>query len=264
MQDASVHFLFTDWTAHAIIAANDLKWKRRLLLRMPFVSVNNCRKIYVGKGTDDDPTIEFRLDELTVEKEQQVALIGPSGCGKTTLLNLISGIITPDGGEIQVGDTRLDRLSGRALDRFRGATIGYIFQGFNLIQPLTALQNMLVALRFGRAVPSRERRSRAVEMLERVGLGHRLKHYPFELSMGEQQRLAIARALANKPPLILADEPTASLDARNAAEVLTLLREVCSEGSHTLLIVTHDEKVASQFPDQFDCSNLIQEGKAAE
>ncbi|MEW6357525.1 MAG: ABC transporter ATP-binding protein [Planctomycetota bacterium] len=231
---------------------------------MSFVTIKNCRKAYVGKGTAADPTIEFCLDELTVEKEQQVALVGPSGCGKTTLLNLISGIVAPDAGEIQVGAARLDRLSGRAMDRFRGATIGYIFQGFNLIQPLNALQNMLVALRFGRAVRGRERGARAVEMLDRVGLSHRLKHYPFELSMGEQQRLAIARALANKPPLILADEPTASLDARNAAEVLTLLREVCPEGSHTLLIVTHDSNIAAQFPDQFDCSNLIREGKAAE
>ena len=230
---------------------------------MPFLRMANCRKTYLGKDTAEDPTIEFFVEELSADQEQQLALTGPSGCGKTTLLNLLSGILRPDEGEIEIDGTRLDRISSRGLDRFRGTTIGYVFQGFNLITPLTAIENMLAALRFGRSIPSRERRGRAHEMLDRVGLKHRAKHYPFELSMGEQQRLAIARALANKPPLILADEPTASLDSRNSNEVLKLLQEVCAEGSHTLLIVTHDEKVGARFPDKFDCSGLIREREAA-
>src|ERR1039457_6043054 len=175
---------------------------------------------------------------------EQTVLVGESGSGKSTLLNLIAGILLPDEGEIVVNGTDPTRLSEAARDRFRAVNIGYVFKSFNLLQGFTALENVLLGQMFGGGSGGSDR---AIQLLKSVGLEHRLHHKPRALSVGEQQRVAIARALANAPPLVLADEPTGSLDAKNGMAVLELLRRVCTEGKHTLLLVTHDPQVMKSF-----------------
>jgi len=173
----------------------------------------------------------------------QVALAGESGSGKTTFLNLIAGILKPDEGIISVDGVDMATLSEAGRDRLRAAKIGYIFQTFNLLQGYTCLENVLLGMSFGNGVD----RAFANHLLERVGLGRRLNHYPRQLSTGQQQRVAVARALANKPRLVLADEPTGNLDHRNAHEALWLIREACRENDAALLLVSHDREVLGQF-----------------
>src|SRR3989442_4457744 len=168
-------------------------------------------------------------------------MTGPSGSGKTTLLNLIAGVSVPTAGTIFVHDTDLCALPEPRRDRFRAQHIGYVFQTFNLLSAFSALENVMLAMMFADAIPRPQQRQRAGEILSRLGIGARLSHKPQHLSRGEQQRVTIARALANNPPLILADEPCASLDASTAQEVLTVLLVVCREEKKTLLIVSHDE-----------------------
>src|SRR2546425_9235519 len=170
-------------------------------------------------------------------------LTGPSGSGKTTLLNLIAGVSVPSAGTISVHDTDIFALAEPRRDRFRAQHIGYVFQTFNLLSAFTALENVMLSMMFAGASPKPEQRRRAAEILARLGLGARLSHKPHQLSRGEQQRIAIARALANHPPLILADEPCASLDAGTAREVLDELLSVCREAGATLLVVSHEAAV---------------------
>jgi putative ABC transport system ATP-binding protein len=184
------------------------------------------------------------LRQFALGAGEQTVLVGPSGSGKSTLLNLIAGILLPDEGEIVVNGTDPTRLSEAARDRFRAANIGYVFQSFNLLQGFTALENVLLGQMFGGGSGGVDR---AVQLLKNVGLEHRLHHQPRALSVGEQQRVAIARALINAPPLVLADEPTGSLDSKNGAAVLELLRHICADGKHTLLLVTHDPQVMKSF-----------------
>jgi putative ABC transport system ATP-binding protein len=186
----------------------------------------------------------IHINQLSLALGDQVALVGQSGSGKSTLLNLISGIQLPDSGEILVNDTDVTKLPEAARDRFRAAKIGYVFQSFNLLQGFTALENVLLGQMFANGSNGGDR---AVELLKTVGLGKRLHHKPSALSVGEQQRVAIARALVNAPPLVLADEPTANLDAKNGEAVLELIRRVCADGKHTLLLVTHDLQVMRSF-----------------
>jgi putative ABC transport system ATP-binding protein len=184
------------------------------------------------------------LRQFELGAGEQAVLVGESGSGKSTLLNLIAGILLPDEGEIVVNGTDPTKLSEAARDRFRAANIGYVFQSFNLLQGFTALENVLLGQMFGGGNGGADR---AVQLLKSVGLEHRLHHKPRALSVGEQQRVAIARALVNAPPLVLADEPTGSLDAKNGMAVLDLLRRICTEGNHTLLLVTHDPQVMKSF-----------------
>src|SRR5882724_13247677 len=186
----------------------------------------------------------IRLRQFELTAGEQVVLVGQSGSGKSTLLNLIAGILLPDQGEIVVNGTNPASLSEAARDRFRAANIGYVFQSFNLLQGFTALENVLLGQMFGSGNGGADR---AVQLLKSVGLEHRLHHKPRALSVGQQQRVAIARALVNAPSLVLADEPTGSLDAKNGAAVLDLLRRICTEGNHTLLLVTHDPQVMKSF-----------------
>lgn len=183
------------------------------------------------------------LPAFRVEARQQVAMSGESGSGKTTLLNLIAGIATPDSGSVRVAGREMSSLSEAARDRLRATTIGYIFQTFNLLQGYTCLENVLLGMSFG---PGADR-AVAVRLLERVGLGARLRHYPRQLSSGQQQRVAVARALANRPQLVLADEPTGNLDRRNARDSLALIREVSGESGAALLLVSHDAQVLAEF-----------------
>jgi len=171
-----------------------------------------------------------------------VAIVGASGSGKSSLLHVMGAMDRPTSGEVLVADQALNTLSEDALTRFRRQTVGFVFQSFNLIPNLTALENVMLPMEFN-GVPAEERRRRARALLERVGLGQRLDHRPRELSGGEQQRVAIARALANDPPLILADEPTGNLDSKTGQMIYELLKEISKE--RTVLVVTHAEALAA-------------------
>jgi putative ABC transport system ATP-binding protein len=206
------------------------------------LSLRNLRKSF--READGNLLEVIRLREFALGANEQTALVGHSGSGKSTLLNLIAGILLPDEGEILVNGTDPTKLSEAARDRFRAANIGYVFQSFNLLQGFTALENVLLGQMFGGGNGGADR---AVQLLKSVGLEHRLHHKPRALSVGEQQRVAIARALVNAPSLVLADEPTGSLDAKNGAAVLELLRRICADGKNSLLLVTHDPDVMKSF-----------------
>jgi putative ABC transport system ATP-binding protein len=203
----------------------------------------------VRKGFGSVPVLS--IDNFELNRGEQVAIAGPSGAGKTTFLNLVSGILDCDKGSVLVDGTDITKLSGRQRDAFRGSKIGIVFQTFNLLQGFSALNNLMVALLFGK-IPKRDHETRAMELLRRVGLADYKHRKPAELSVGQQQRIAIARALANNPPLILADEPAAQLDAANAENVINLLKQTCREGNHTLIVVAHDQIVLSKFEKVID------------
>jgi putative ABC transport system ATP-binding protein len=183
------------------------------------------------------------IPELRLEGGTTAGLAGPSGCGKTTLLNLCAGLLTPTAGRIRVDGIEMSALPQPQRDRLRAGRIGYVFQSFNLVPALTALENVLVAMGFSGRVRRPERRKRAQALLQRVGLAGRLHHRPADLSHGEMQRVGIARALANGPTLLLADEPTASLEPGLAESMIRLLLEVARETETTLLVASHDPRV---------------------
>ncbi len=182
--------------------------------------------------------------DLTIEEGEFVALVGPSGSGKSTLLNLLGGLDRPTSGELKVDGVPLHNAGEKERTDHRRSRVGFIFQSFNLLPRLTALENVAVPLMLS-GVDKAEREARAAEMLQQVGLGHRLRHYPAEMSGGEQQRTAVARALIHKPALILADEPTGNLDSKTGAEVMDLLHTLNEEQGITLVVVTHDVEVAA-------------------
>src|SRR4030095_16775548 len=191
------------------------------------------------------------LDNVSLEigEGEFVAIQGTSGCGKSTLLNMLGGLDHPTDGEIYFASKPLGPFTKREMARYRRYSVGMIFQNFNLIPTMTARENVSLALAFG-GMRGQQRRDRSVELLERVGLGDRLTHRPAELSGGEQQRVAIARALANRPKVLLADEPTGNLDSTRAHELLSLLREMVNHDSLTILMVTHDHELATSFADR--------------
>jgi putative ABC transport system ATP-binding protein len=193
--------------------------------------------------------------EFGLAAGEQLALRGESGSGKTTFLNLIAGILAADSGRVELGGTVMTALSEPKRDRLRAEKLGYIFQTFNLLQGYTVLENVVLGMSFG---PRGADRAHAREVLERVGLGHRLDHFPRQLSTGQQQRVAVARALANRPQLVLADEPTGNLDHRSAHEALALIRQVCREHGAALLLVSHDEEVLGQFELRRDFAEINQ------
>ena len=184
------------------------------------------------------------IPEFFVAAGEQVVLVGRSGCGKTTLLHVIAGISRPTSGRVRIEGWDLALLAEAEVDQFRAERIGYVFQTFNLLPSFTALENVQLGMTFGRL---RSDRGRARHLLDRVGLGHRLTHKPTQLSVGEQQRVAVARALANRPQLLLADEPTANVDMGNQQNIIDLLRETCHEEKVALVLVTHAPEVAEQF-----------------
>jgi len=181
---------------------------------------------------------------LSVEPGEYVSIVGPSGCGKSTLLHLIGGIDTPSSGSVEILGTRVDTLPDRELTRLRLLRLGFVFQRFHLLPVLTARENVELPMAEAGVRPA-DRRRRALELLEYVGLAHRAHHMATQLSGGEMQRVAIARALANRPALLLADEPTGELDAATGAEILTLLRRLNADGA-TLVVVTHDDRLAAE------------------
>jgi len=184
------------------------------------------------------------IPDFAVDAGEQVVLVGRSGCGKTTLLHVIAGISRPTTGRVKIDGWDIALMAESEVDQFRAERIGYVYQTFNLLPSFTALENVLLGMTFGRFRADRER---AKTLLKRVGLEHRLTHKPPMLSVGEQQRVAVARALANRPQLILADEPTANVDVGNQQQIIDLLRGTCQEEKVALILVTHAPEVAEQF-----------------
>jgi len=202
--------------------------------------VDVSRRFHLGSADVD----ALKNINLEIDQGEFIALVGPSGSGKSTLLNLLGGLDHPTEGEIQIQEITLQSASEEERTRHRRYNVGFIFQTFNLLPTLTALENVAMPLMLS-GIGRNERNQRATELLERVGLGHRLDHRPTEMSGGEQQRAAIARALINEPKIILADEPTGNLDSSIGAEVMSLLRDLNIERGVTLIIVTHDREVAA-------------------
>jgi putative ABC transport system ATP-binding protein len=186
---------------------------------------------------------------LGVREGEFVAIQGTSGSGKSTLLNMLGGLDRPTSGEVLFENDSLAPFTKKQMARYRRHSVGMIFQNFNLISTMSAAENINLALAFG-GVESSERNRRAAELLERVGLAERATHRPSELSGGEQQRVAIARALANRPRVLLADEPTGNLDSTRSEELLALLREMVEHDQLTILMVTHDRELAARFADR--------------
>ncbi len=206
------------------------------------LELKNIKKSYREPNGNTLPILD--IEHFQIERAEQIALVGSSGGGKTTLLNVISGITTPDSGQVFIDEIEITRLPEAGRDRFRAERIGFVFQTFNLLTAFTALENVLLGMSFSRGKVDKQM---AKDLLEKMGLGKRLSHRPSQLSVGEQQRVAIARSLANRPSLLLADEPTASVDPANQDTILKLIREMCKEFNVSLLLVTHDPEIAEKF-----------------
>ena len=215
------------------------------------LAVTDLRKSFLSP---EGQRVEIvNVSVFSIPPATQMALRGESGSGKTTFLNLIAGILAPDSGQVKIDGAEMTALSESRRDRLRADKLGYIFQTFNLLQGYTVLENVVLGMSFG---PRGADRAHAREVLQRVGLGHRLDHFPQQLSTGQQQRVAVARALANRPKLVLADEPTGNLDRKHAREALALIREVCREQRAALLLVSHDEEVLGAFETKQDFAEI--------
>ena len=217
--------------------------------------IENLKKRYVAPDGSAVPVID--VESFDLADGEQVALVGGSGTGKTTLLHLIAGILTPDSGRIVISGVDVAQLAEAQRDVFRGHSIGYVFQTHHLLGGFTALENVLLGMSFtGRPHDPNWAR----HLLEEVGLSDRLNYKPEKLSVGQQQRVAVARALANRPKLVLADEPTGALDPRNAQSVLELIRKLCSEVGAGLLLVSHDPAITRQLSRAVSLSELNRAG----
>jgi len=227
------------------------------------LKLENLQKSYIAPDGTISSVID--IESLVLADGEQVALIGTSGSGKTTLLHLIAGILTPDAGRIlfEISGARewdLATMPEAQRDVFRGRNIGYIFQTHHLLGGFTALENVLLGMSFtGRKHDPQW----ATHLLTEVGLAHRLDYRPAKLSLGQQQRVAVARALANRPKLVLADEPTGALDSVNARQVLELIRKLCSEVAATLLLVSHDLQITARFPRVLKLSDINRAAQSA-
>lgn len=208
---------------------------------MLILEISDLRKSYTSPGGESSLVID--IPRFSLERGEQIALRGESGSGKTTLLNLIAGILKADGGQILIEGEDMCSLPESGRDRLRAGNIGYIFQTFNLLQGYTALENVMLGMMFGGGAD----KEFALSILGRVGLEDRIDHKPAQLSVGQQQRAALARALANRPRLVLADEPTGNLDVKNAGIAVDLIREICGESGASLLLVSHDRNVLDKF-----------------
>jgi putative ABC transport system ATP-binding protein len=203
------------------------------------IELKNIAKIYL---TDEVETHALSQVDMTIERGEFVAIAGPSGCGKSTLLSILGLLDSPTDGEYTLNGQAVARLDRAARARIRNREVGFIFQSFNLIGDLTVFENVELPLTY-RGMLAGERKQKVAEALERVGIAHRGNHYPSQLSGGQQQRVAVARALAGKPSILLADEPTGNLDSKNGESVMQLLNQLHQEGS-TICMVTHDDRFA--------------------
>lgn len=206
------------------------------------ITVRDLSKVY---RTEEIETQALENVNLHIDEGEFVSIMGPSGCGKSTLLNLIGLLDAPTTGSIEIDGRRVDGMKDSHLAEFRNRTLGFVFQSFHLIPSLNVLDNVELPL-FYRHVPSKERRRLAEEVLARVGLSHRMKHHPGQLSGGQCQRIAIARAIIGNPKIILADEPTGNLDSNMGAEVMNILHSLNQEDHRTIVMVTHNEEQARQ------------------
>lgn len=212
----------------------------------PLIRIREVRHEYaLGDGRR---VTALELDSFEIARGDRLAVKGPNGSGKTTLLHAIAGLSQPTRGVVEIDGESLYDLGDAARDRFRARRVGYMLQSFCLLDALTALENVLCAASFGGVHPRREQRQRATDMLVHLGLQDRLHHRPQQLSTGEQQRVAAARALVNRPSIVLCDEPTASLDARSARRLLRDLERHCTEHGATLIVASHDPEVLASFP----------------
>ena len=217
---------------------------------MSLLTVTNLEKTYASP--EGAQTRIVNVPHFEMKEGEQIALRGSSGVGKTTFLNLIAGILRPDSGRIVVAGEEMTALSESGRDGLRARHIGYIFQTFNLLAGYTASENVMLGMMFGKGIDT----NFAQQLLERVGLGDRMQYHPSQLSVGQQQRVAVARALANQPRLVLADEPTGNLDYHHATEAVALIREICRENNAALLIVSHDSEVLGQFEETKDFAQV--------
>ena len=208
---------------------------------MAMIEIRGLRKVYT---MGEETLAALAGVDLTIARGEYVAVIGPSGSGKSTLMNILGGLDRPSGGTYSFEGEDVAHFTDDELADFRRRRIGFVFQSFQLLPRLTALQNVELPMVYA-GLPSAERRARAAELLQRVGLGARMGHRPTQLSGGQQQRVAVARSLANKPDLLLADEPTGALDTQTSLDVLALFEELNADGL-TLMVVTHDPEVAEK------------------
>ena len=209
---------------------------------MTMIKLTGINKIY---RTDEIETQALENVNLEVQKGEFLSIMGPSGCGKSTLLNIMGLLDTPTSGTIEINGTRTDNMEDKELAAFRNKTLGFVFQSFHLINSLNVIDNVELPLLY-RKMSSSERTALAKQVLERVGLSHRMKHMPTQLSGGQCQRVAIARAIVGNPEIILADEPTGNLDSKMGAEVMDLLHQLNREDGRTIVMVTHNEAQAKQ------------------
>ena len=214
------------------------------------IKLNNVRKDY---RSGNNTTTIVDVGELNISTGEKIAIVGASGSGKTTLLNLLSGLVVADSGQIVIDGQDITTLSESGRDRFRANNIGYLFQNFHLLDGYSALENVELGMLFASGAVKRQQ---ATEQLTRLGLGERLHHHPSELSIGQQARVALARATVNNPKIILADEPTGALDSASAREALDLLFEQSASHDATLICVTHDKSVAANFDRILDMGQL--------
>lgn len=224
---------------------------------MPLLEIRDLTKRYASPEGEVQTVLD--VPHFALEAGQHMALAGRSGSGKTTFLNTIAGILAPDTGSVVFEGTDLTELGEGGRDRWRAQNLGYVFQTFNLLQGYTALENVLLGMMFG---PGSDR-AWAQELLTRLGLADRMQHRPGQLSIGQQQRVALARALANRPRLVLADEPTGNLDPSHAKEALGLMRDLAREQNASLLVVSHDATVLADFEDRLDLSEINRASRAA-
>lgn len=206
------------------------------------IKLTGINKIYC---TNEIETVALENVNLEVEKGEFLSIMGPSGCGKSTLLNIIGLLDAPTSGEITIAGTKIESMKDKELAAFRNRNLGFVFQSFHLINSLNVLDNVELPLLY-RHVSSGERKRLAQEVLEKIGLSHRMRHFPTQLSGGQCQRVAIARAIIGNPEIILADEPTGNLDSKMGAEVMELLHRLNKEDGRTIVMVTHNEEQAKQ------------------
>ena len=209
---------------------------------MAIIDLEGITKIYRTKEVE---TIALENVNLSVEQGEFISVMGPSGCGKSTLLNIIGLLDLPTNGKVTINHTQVDKMNDPQMAGFRNSNLGFVFQSFHLVNSLNVLDNVELPLLYRKSGNDKSRRELAKRVLEKVGLSHRLKHFPSQLSGGQCQRVAIARAIVCNPQIILADEPTGNLDSKMGSEIMDLLFDLNKEGT-TIVMVTHDENIAKK------------------